>query len=94
MENKELDTFIPKPWEPKKNNRFLVNFTEGFGIEVWTINSISKPKYIDGKWGNMLITFRDPIGPSVSEALFKFLKNQINIDKVTAKNRKPKPGNS
>lgn len=71
-------------YEPKKNNRFLVEFPERFGIHPHSIKKISKPKFTDGKWENIRVDFIDFIGPSTSQKLFnivEFLKKNESEDK-------------
>jgi len=71
-------------YEPKRNNRFLVEFPEQFNIEYWAVQKINKPKYTDGVWEDIKIEFIDPIGPSTSQSLFgivNFLKTNNSNDK-------------
>lgn len=35
---------IPFDYEPKKKNRFFVEFADELGIEVWKVQSIARPK--------------------------------------------------
>lgn len=60
-------------YELKKSNRFLIKFIYDLKIESMMVDSISKPKYINGKWSDIEITFIDPIGPSTSQILFDFI---------------------
>jgi hypothetical protein len=72
-------------YEPKKNDRFLVEFPEQFNVQQWAIQKINKPKFTDGKWENIKIVFNDPITPSTSQSLFKiveFLKINVNDSKI------------
>lgn len=73
-------------YEPKKNNRFLVEFPEQFNVQQWGgVQKINKPKFSDGKWENIKIEFIDPITPSTSQSLFKiveFLKTNVNDSKT------------
>jgi hypothetical protein len=72
-------------YEPKRNNRFLVEFPEQFNVQQWSIQKINKPKFSDGKWENIKIEFIDPIAPSTSQSLFKiveFLKTNVNDSKT------------
>jgi hypothetical protein len=66
---------LDKPnYEPKFSNRFFVTLPEIFNIESWEVKSISKPKYIDGVWQDIEITFLDPINKSTSVSLFNLIK--------------------
>ena len=72
-------------YEPKRNNRFLVEFPEQFNVQQWSIQKINKPKFSDGEWENIKIEFVDPIAPSTSQSLFKiveFLKTNVNDSKT------------
>lgn len=74
------------PYEPKKNNRFLVEFPEQFDIKYWVVKKINNPKYTNGEWENIKIEFNDPIDPSTSKGLYSiinFLKiNYGNDNKI------------
>ena len=72
-------------YEPKMNNRFLVEFPEQFNLQQRSIQKINKPKFTNGKWENIKIEFIDPIAPSTSQSLFKiveFLKTNVNDSKT------------
>ena len=80
MENLKITQY-----EPKRNNRFLVELPEQFNVQQWSIQKINKPKFTDGKWENIKIEFIDPIAPSTSQSLFKiveFLKTNVNDSKT------------
>ena len=79
-----MEKFKDMPFEPKRNNRFLVEFPKQFNIQQWSIQKINKPKFTGGNWENIKIEFVDPIGPSTSQGLFQiveFLKNNKNESK-------------
>jgi hypothetical protein len=61
-------------YEPKRQNRFIIEFPKEFGLEEWHVNTATKPKYSGIKWEDMEVTFKDPIGPSTSHALYKLIK--------------------
>ena len=82
---------MPIPYEPKRNNRFILRFPSTLGINEWfvetaarphiTINSVEIPflntsTYVAGRftWGMINVTFRDPIGPSASQALMEWVR--------------------
>ena len=68
-----MDMTKPMQHEPKRNDRFLVEFPKQFNIQPWCIQKINKPKFTDGKWEDIRIDFIDPIGPSTSRCLFKIV---------------------
>ena len=77
---------MPIPYEPKRENRWILRFPSSLGINEWYVESTARPSltiastpipflntetYVAGKftWGELAVTFRDPIGPSASQAL-------------------------
>jgi len=91
-------------YEPKRMNRFLITFPEHFNIPQWVVFETSRPnmtiksKKILGVelfkklvWSDMIITMRDPIGPSTSQSLMDLIhknlyeKKQIIKDKFNLK---------
>jgi hypothetical protein len=58
-----------KGYDPKRSNRFMVEFPQEYNIPSWSIRKINKPKFIDGKWKNIHIEFYDTISPSISHIL-------------------------
>lgn len=70
-EPKDIDMF--KQFEPKMNNRFIVEFPKEVEIENHFIKSITKPKYDKNEWQNIRIDFYDAINPSISQRLYNIL---------------------
>lgn len=64
---------IPKEFEPKRDNRFVVEFPESFEIAPWIIQSITMPKLTNDKWENIELSMMDPIGPSASKSTIKLI---------------------
>jgi hypothetical protein len=64
----------PPEMEPKRYNRFKVEFPELFRIPPYFIQSAKKPSWVNGKWQNMDITLIDPIGPSMTEAVMDLIE--------------------
>ena len=82
---------MPLPYEPKRQNRFILRFDSSLGINEWFVESTSRPKltigtteiqflntstYVAGRftWGTIGVKFRDPIGPSASQALMEWVR--------------------
>ena len=82
---------MPVPYEPKRQNRFILSFDSTLGINEWFVESTSRPHititpteipflntstYVAGRftWGVINVTFRDPIGPSASQALMEWVR--------------------
>ena len=82
---------MPIPYEPKRQNRFILRFPSTLGINEWFVESTSRPKltinsteiqflntetYVAGRftWSPISIKFRDPIGPSASQALMEWVR--------------------
>ena len=91
MNRKREDCEVMKDvsqYEPKRQNRFIVEFPKEFGIQEWIVNTASKPKYkigalgLNNRWEDMEVTFKDPIGPSSSKVLFNLIKFVEELEKV------------
>jgi hypothetical protein len=82
---------MPVPYEPKRQNRFIMRFPSNLGINEWFVESASRPTvtinatpipflntetYVAGRftWGTINVKFRDPIGPSASQALMEWVR--------------------
>jgi hypothetical protein len=82
---------MPIPYEPKRNNRFILRFPSTLGINEWFVESVGRPHitigevnipflntetYVAGRftWAALTATFRDPIGPSASQALMEWVR--------------------
>ena len=77
---------MPIPYEPKRQNRFILRFPTSLGINEWFVESTARPHititpvaipflntetYVAGRftWSTLSVKFRDPIGPSASQAV-------------------------
>jgi len=90
LQNKEPTNFRPAPmeFEPRRTNRFFVEFPHLFNIQAFTVQKINKPKLIfknnTYEWSNISIEFIDLIGPSTSQGLFRMIEfckdHQILMD--------------
>jgi len=74
--NREINRHIA--YEPKRQNRFLVNMPEEFGIQQWLIQRASRPSTriirngLDDcviEYEPMVLVFNDPINPSIAQRL-------------------------
>ena len=82
---------MPIPYEPKRQNRFIVRFPSTLGINEWFVETAARPNmsitpteipflntstYVAGrfKWNPINVKFRDPIGPSASQALMEWVR--------------------
>jgi len=91
---------MPIPYEPKKQNRFILRFPSPLGIQEWFVKSSSRPKisqeeteiqflntstWVIGRftWDTIDVTFRDPIGPSASQALMEWVR--LHAESVTGR---------
>ena len=91
---------MPVPYEPKRQNRFIVRFPSSLGINEWYVTSAARPSakinateipflntstYVAGKfsWDTMRVTFKDPIGPSASQALMEWFR--LHAESVTGR---------
>ena len=91
---------MPIPYEPKKQNRFILRFDSDLGISEWFVESTSRPSitiksveipFLNTKnsvagmyeWGEISVTFRDPIGPSAAQALMEWVR--LHAESVTGR---------
>ena len=91
---------MPIPYEPKRQNRFILRFPSSLGINEWFVESASRPHitigateipflntstYVAGRftWDEIRVTFRDPIGPSASQALMEWFR--LHAESVTGR---------
>ena len=69
---------MPIPYEPKKKNRFIMRFDSSLGINEWYVEIpfLNTSTYVAGRfvWNTINVTFRDPIGPSASQALMEWVR--------------------
>ena len=82
---------MPIPYEPKRDNRWILRFPSSLGINEWYVESTSRPKlkiasvaipflntetYVAGRfnWEEVTVKFRDPIGPSASQAVMEWIR--------------------
>jgi hypothetical protein len=82
---------MPVPYEPKRQNRFILRFPSSLGINEWFVETASRPAikinateipflntstYVAGRftWNTIQVKFRDPIGPSASQALMEWVR--------------------
>jgi len=82
---------MPVPYEPKRQNRFILRFPSSLGINEWYVYSSQRPSakinsveipflntstYVAGRftWDEMKVNFKDPIGPSASQALMEWFR--------------------
>lgn len=82
---------MPIPYEPKRENRWILRFPSSLGINEWYVESFARPKltinskeieflntstFVAGrfKWEPLTVKFRDPIGPSASQAVMEWIR--------------------
>ena len=82
---------MPIPFEPKRENRFILRFDSTLGINEWYVETAKRPHitikdveipflntstYVAGRfnWAPIGVKFRDPIGPSASQALMEWVR--------------------
>jgi hypothetical protein len=90
---------MPIPYEPKRKNRFIMSFNDlginewyvestsrpSLTIGSTAIDFLNTKTYVAGKyeWGEISVTFRDPIGPSASQALMEWVR--LHAESVTGR---------
>jgi hypothetical protein len=68
--------------EPKRNNRFYVQFDEKYDIPEWSVLSINKPKFnfLNNTWEPINIVLNDFISPGVIKPIYKLYNDVKDID--------------
>jgi hypothetical protein len=79
----------PKPFEPKKDNRYSVTFPTEFGIPEWSAFYVSRPScqmkrtkifgytlLLKQEWDEVYFQLYDPIAPSVSSAVMALISEK------------------
>lgn len=78
---------IPSPFEPKKENRFFVEFGAPFNIPKWVVRQASRPSFRTANsgivWENMVFCLYDPIRPSTAQAVTEGLRELRKQDSQT-----------
>lgn len=91
---------MPVPFEPKRQNRFILRFPSSLGINEWYVSSAKRPSatikdteiqflntstFVAGRfnWEALEVVFRDPIGPSASQALMEWFR--LHAESVTGR---------
>ena len=91
---------MPIPYEPKRQNRFILRFPSSLGINEWFVESTSRPSikmdpveiqflntstFVSGRftWNTINVKFRDPIGPSATQALMEWVR--LHSESVTGR---------
>ena len=91
---------MPVPFEPKRQNRFILRFPSSLGINEWYVTSAKRPSatikdveipflntstFVAGRflWDTIDVTFKDPIGPSASQALMEWFR--LHAESVTGR---------
>lgn len=73
--NNETSKLSPS-YEPKTTNRWLVKFPKEANITDWVGKALTLPTYPFNLGGKITVVLRDPVNPSTTDSLMKFIKNQ------------------
>jgi hypothetical protein len=83
-ENPMRPVFNLQPFEPMRENRYLVTFPVEFQINNTFVKSTSRPSIqVHNErviWNDIEFKFYNPISPSIQQSLFNFLNNNINFN--------------
>ena len=90
---------MPIPYEPKQKNRFILKFDNlginewfvestsrpSINIKEQEIPFINSKRYVASsyEWESIDVTFRDPIGPSATQALMEWVR--LHAESVTGR---------
>lgn len=82
---------FPVPYEPKRNNRFLIEYPSHWDVQMFVTRTCSRPSmFIDIKkflgltyskkikWNPITITLMDPIGPSTTQRLMDIVHGGLS----------------
>lgn len=77
---------LPNPYEPMRENRYLVQFPEEYQIQPWMVKSTSRPTVRRTnvglmEWDDIEFKFYDPIGPSIQRSLNDLLRGEEGINR-------------
>ena len=83
-----IESILPKPYEPKRKNRWIVKFKDNEEINAWYLASAQRPKLSHGflscltgyNIADMVIELRDPIGSALNKTLLDIFKNKVKFD--------------
>lgn len=86
METKEKRN-MPTQFHTKRNNLYLFEFPEEFGIDSWLVTSVDYPKYRfddnlnEGSWLPINVSLMDLIKPSTTEKIYNtfLLSNKLDF---------------
>lgn len=89
-ENPIRHGFNLQPFEPMRENRYLVTFPDEFQINNTFVKSTSRPSIRvhneTAIWNDIEFKFYDPISPSIQESLFDLIiGNNINSNEYEIK---------
>ena len=74
-------------YEPKKENRFIIHLPENLNVSKWVAYATERPTYkltgSDYTWEPIQIKFRDPIGPSATQAIMEWVR--LHSESVTGR---------
>ena len=76
---------LQNPYEPMRQNRYLVQFPEEYQIQPWMVKSTSRPTVRRTnvglmEWDDIEFKFYDPIGPSIQRSLNDLLHGEYGIN--------------
>lgn len=80
---------LPLPYEPMRENRFIIRFPEPLNIPEYMVKSTTRPSanFVNGRvtWDDMVFKFYDPIHPSTSQPLFEAIRGQFYNERMNIK---------
>jgi len=81
MDKKEKNLFTE--YEPKRKNRFLIEFPSVLDIEPFLVKKCDLPKYcMSGKWVDMNIEFNELVAISTADILIKLMAMKLFSFKI------------
>jgi len=66
-----------RPYEPMRENRFLLTFPPIFNIPEDMIRSAQRPTWFGGRWSSMSVVLHDPISPSMTQSMYTLIQTEL-----------------
>ena len=88
--NNKVKAMLKVPYEPKKNNRWIVQFPDYLPIPEYVVKYVSRLSWERESfmapitWDDLIIKLYDPITPSTSQILHEyFIRSKTNSKTIT-----------
>ena len=76
-----INNFIS--FEPMRQNRFIVEFSEELNIVPYVVKSINGLRYVDGQWQNIEIEFYSEVENDLNRTLFNLIDSADLVNNIS-----------